>query len=77
MSDGKSSLDVPATTRVAPDGSKIARVQEALNARGANLVVDGLLGAQTREAIKEFQKTNDLKPTGVADRATLRKLGVE
>ena len=32
--------------------------------------VDGLMGGQSRDAIKEFQSTNGLEVTGTADRAT-------
>lgn len=36
--------------------------------------IDGILGAQTREAIKSFQKRNGLKPTGYMDENTWLKL---
>lgn len=61
-------------------GMSLARrkaIQEALNSHGAKLKVDGMLGRQSREAIKKFQKANGLKATGWANKATLAKLGVK
>ena len=37
---------------------------------------DGAWGAETSSALKEYQKTNGLKVTGMADHDTLAKLGV-
>ena len=56
--------------------AKRKQVQLALNKRGANLKVDGMLGKQSRDAIKKFQSDSGLKATGWPDKATLEKLGV-
>ena len=61
--------------KAAPSKTVMA-VQEALNKGGAKLKVDGLMGKQTRAAIKKYQAANGLKATGRADKATLAKLGV-
>lgn len=53
------------------------QIQTALNAHGASLKVDGMLGKRSREAIARFQHDNGLKATGWADKATLDKLGVK
>lgn len=37
--------------------------------------VDGFMGAQTRQAIKEFQKVNRLQPDGIIGKKTYGKLG--
>ncbi len=55
---------------------KVAEVQKALNAHGANLTVDGVMGKSTKNALKEFQTANNLKVTGKADKATLKGLGL-
>jgi peptidoglycan hydrolase-like protein with peptidoglycan-binding domain len=54
---------------------RVEELQTALNNKdGAKLAIDGVYGPKTRAALEEFQKKNDLKPTGRADQATLRKL---
>jgi len=55
---------------------RIAKIQMALNANGAQLDVDGKLGPATRDALKSFQSAHGLKATGRSDAATLRALGV-
>lgn len=59
-----------------PAQQRIARVQMALNANGAQLTVDGKWGAQTSAAVKSYQQAHSLKPTGRMDPATAKALGV-
>ena len=54
---------------------RVAKVQTALNANGAQLDVDGKMGAKTRDALKAYQSAHNLKPTGHPDAATLKSLG--
>jgi peptidoglycan hydrolase-like protein with peptidoglycan-binding domain len=54
---------------------RVAKVQTALNANGAQLDVDGKMGAKTRDALKAYQSAHQLKPTGHPDAATLKSLG--
>jgi len=56
---------------------EIKLVQEALNKDGYKLKVDGILGMHTSNAIKSFQKTNNLKVTGQPDPMTLAKLNLK
>ena len=50
---------------------RVEEIQQILKDADFNLgSVDGMMGAQTRGAIKEFQKANQLKPTGKIDPAT-------
>ena len=57
--------------------SRVRDVQEALNKQANDkLVVDGVLGAKTRAAIKAFQAKNGLEATGIPNRATLNKMHV-
>lgn len=70
----------PAMHKPSRHGMSLAmrkEIQTALNAHGASLKVDGMLGKRSREAIARFQHENGLKPTGWADKATLDKLGVK
>jgi len=56
----------------------VEEIQAALNNKdAAKLAVDGVYGPKTRAALEDFQKKNDLKVTGRADHATLRKLQPE
>lgn len=55
---------------------RVAQIQSALNANGAQLQVDGRMGSKTVAALKAYQQQHNLKPTGKADAATLKALGV-
>ncbi|MDP3041695.1 MAG: peptidoglycan-binding protein [Candidatus Omnitrophota bacterium] len=58
--------------------SRVEEIQQILKDADFNLgSVDGIMGAQTRKAIKEFQKANQLKPTGKIDPATWTALNRE
>ena len=59
-------------------GSIVKKIQEALNKRaGTNfLVVDGIYGSATENAIKRFQRDMQLTEDGIAGPATLKKLGI-
>jgi hypothetical protein len=54
----------------------IKALQQALNAQGVPVKVDGVLNDETRAAIRTFQSQHHLPVTGEPDRATLDKLGV-
>ena len=57
---------------------RVEEIQQILKDADFNLgSVDGMMGAQTRGAIKEFQKANQLKPTGKIDLATWTALNRE
>lgn len=65
-----------ATATVKVKNHKVAEVQKALNAHGASLTVDGVMGKGTKNALKDYQKANNLKVTGRADKETLKSLGL-
>ena len=48
----------------------VKNAQEALNKSGANLKVDGIMGHETKAALKSFQQAHGLKATGHLDKAT-------
>lgn len=49
-------------------------VQEWLALNGHGLVIDGIFGPATRQAVKDFQTAQHLKATGEADEETLNRL---
>lgn len=56
----------------------VVRVQAALMRKGYyNGDIDGLLGKETRAALKEFQKDQKIKETGRMDIDTLTRLGIQ
>ena len=56
----------------------VKKAQEALKNKGHDPgSMDGIMGPQTRQAIKAFQSANGLKATGRLDNETAQKLGVE
>jgi hypothetical protein len=71
--------------KIAPDASgrnmavtadHIKKAQDALKAKGLNPGTGGRMDPQTQQALREFQKANDLPATGVLDEKTAAKLGV-
>ena len=56
----------------------VRKAQEQLKSEGHDPgPIDGLMGPKTQEAIKSFQRDENLPETGQLDQATLAKLGVE
>ena len=49
-------------------------VQKTLNAQGAKLQVDGIMGEQTVKAVKQFQQDHGLEPDGWIGVLTTAKL---
>jgi len=62
----------------AAGSGRVRAVQEALKTKGFDPgPIDGVKGPQTTQAVKDFQRAENLEVTGRADSATLNKLGVE
>lgn len=55
---------------------QVKQAQIELNRGGANIRVDGVSGAQTRNALMKFQAAHGLKKTGRLDVATRKALGI-
>lgn len=55
---------------------QIRKAQDALKARGLNPGTDGKLDERTQQALRDFQKQNNLPATGVLDEKTADKLGI-
>lgn len=68
----------PLQAAPATDKSEVRSVQQNLKDNGYyNGNVDGLMGPQTREAIRKYQKAESLPVTGRLDSQTAGKLGVK
>jgi hypothetical protein len=57
-------------------GPEVKKLQDALNARGANLVADGIFGPGTHTAVIAFQAKEGLTPDGVVGSKTRKALGI-
>src|SRR5688572_12608582 len=60
------------------DSATVREVQTTLNQRhNARLGVDGKMGPRTQAAVREFQRSQRLEPTGQLNRQTLIALGLQ
>jgi peptidoglycan hydrolase-like protein with peptidoglycan-binding domain len=59
------------------DGDTVREVQQTLRDRGFRLGVDGIMGPRTQAMLRQFQKAENLEPTGQLNRQTLVALGVQ
>ena len=55
-------------------GEIVRQIQKALAGAGLKVIVDGIFGAITEEAVRQFQMRHGLKPDGIVGPATLAKL---
>jgi peptidoglycan hydrolase-like protein with peptidoglycan-binding domain len=55
---------------------QIREVQQALQEKGFNPGTSGVLDSKTRDALRLFQKNNNIPMTGSVDNETAEKLGV-
>ncbi len=59
------------------DADMVRQAQERLDQLGMNAgSADGVIGPQTRQAIRQFQQSHGLQVTGSLDNNTLNQLGV-
>ena len=75
------SKPMPATTMVRPIRATgpefpVLQLQEALNANGAGLRVDGVFGPKTDAALKAYQRDHNLTASGELDRPTRASLSL-
>ena len=75
---GQEAREEPVRIQLSPQGEqRVALVQQSLAERGYNPgAVDGIIGQNTREALRSLQYDHGLKVTGRIDAATLDFLGI-
>jgi His-Xaa-Ser repeat protein HxsA len=78
---GRPAVVTPSENDLDPADKKlmelVMRVQMGLIIKGyAPVVVDGIMGEQTRAVLKQFQQDNGLNPDGLMGTETLNALGV-
>ncbi len=64
------------TLKYGSTGEQVKELQAALNRHGYNLTVDGVFGAKTSTAVKDFQTRKGLVVDGVAGEKTWAALNV-
>ena len=65
-----------ASDNMVVSSEQIKKAQDALKAKGLNPGSDGRMDAKTQQALRDFQKVNNLPATGVLDDKTAEKLGI-
>jgi peptidoglycan hydrolase-like protein with peptidoglycan-binding domain len=59
------------------DTQTVRQAQQVLNKHGHRIAADGIMGPRTQKALREFQKSENLEPTGRLNRQTLVALGLQ
>lgn len=73
----KTTADIPVYSQNGSTGVEVEEIQRVLQERGLfNGSITGYYGAQTEKAVLAFQKQQGLAATGIADNATLKRLGI-
>lgn len=70
----RANLDAYPTLRTSNRSNFVFLLQFLLNQYGANLVVDGIFGAKTETAVRQFQETNSLTVDGIVGQNTWKTL---
>lgn len=66
----------PSNRNMQVTSEDIKKAQDALQAKGLSPGTDGKMDTKTQQALRDFQKANNLPATGVLDEKTAEKLGV-
>src|SRR5262245_13171973 len=65
------------TAKTATSKENVRNAQQALKDKGMYTgSIDGAMNAQTKKAVRDFQKQNNLKVTGTLNRETMAALGI-
>jgi peptidoglycan hydrolase-like protein with peptidoglycan-binding domain len=63
--------------RMSMDQETIREVQQKLSQQGYNIAVDGRMGPNTRQALRQFQMDQGISGSGQLNEQTMAALGVE
>ncbi|MCR4780663.1 MAG: cell wall hydrolase [Ruminiclostridium sp.] len=75
--NGGSEENLPVYSQAGSSGVEVEEIQRVLKERGLfNGEITGYYGVQTQEAVTKFQRQQGLSQTGIADKATLKRLGI-
>ena len=70
-------LPCSALSSIGSRGEEVSAIQEILKVKGYYKgSVDGIYGVQTKNAVEQFQRDNNLSPDGIAGEKTLYALGL-
>lgn len=64
----------PDIFKIGSKGESVKTLQKKLNKFGYNLMVDGIFGVATQNAVYDFQRRNNITSDGIAGEKTLSKL---
>lgn len=62
--------------RPGASGQQVRTLQKKLKSKGVRIAVDGAYGPTTRRAVRAMQRRLGMRPTGIATKAFLKKLGI-
>jgi peptidoglycan hydrolase-like protein with peptidoglycan-binding domain len=60
--------------KIGSKGSAVWELQKLLTAQGYEIPVDGVFSIETDKALKDFQRINNVFPSGITDEETIRIL---
>lgn len=73
----KNDAAIPVYSQQGSKGTEVEEIQRVLKEWGLfKGEITGYFGTATESALKAYQKTNNLPQTGIADEATLKKMGI-
>ena len=74
---GSGTVSLPPAGNGQISTEQVRSVQQALQGKGMDPgATDGVMGPRTQEAVRNFQKAQNLPQTGRVDAQTLEKLGI-
>lgn len=73
LQEGYAATSIPVLKRGAR-GDEVSRVQQKLNEAGITIKVDGIFGKATQQAVRDFQKAQNLPQDGVVGSETSKAL---
>ncbi len=69
--------EIPAYSQTGSSGTEVEEIQRVLKERGLFTgEITGYYGAQTAQAVSEFQRQQGIPETGIADERTLKRMGI-